>query len=639
MTPGRYVGGFMSGRMFGTNGVRGISNKDMNCELAMRIGRSVGAVLGKNIAVAMDPRTSSVMLKDALCSGLLSVGADVRDLGMVPTPALQQFVKMYDGIVGGVMITASHNPPEFNGIKCIAADGTECTKEQEDEIERRYREGVEPVEWDSIGTGWNVGLVAQGYVDSVIAKVDADCIRKAGLKVVLDCANGCSCATSPLLLQKLGVDAVVINGTPDMRHPAHLSEPTADNLGMLMETVVAEHADLGVAHDGDADRCVFIARDGRYVPGDLALALLGRYILEKNGGGEIVVTVATSMIVEDIAKKAGGRVAYTAVGSPIVARRMAEDGALFGGEENGGLIFAGHQFCRDGAMGLAEMLECIVKKGDLVDQLDSLPSYRTIKKAVSCPEDLKDKVTQVIASRHSGEKMDTTDGLKFLYDDGWVLLRPSGTEPKYRIYSESRDGVKAEERSKSFVEEFERTVEELRSEIPIGRQLGLQLHNGANLCRIDAAGQRHVHRDVVAEDERPEHVLERGHAPQSDSDMRRSALLQALGGGFHLRGTTIHSVIAPYEQDGDGPPIRTGCPYTQALRREAGLRIAESDVFGILVELRLPSVCYRAHAFIGADHRNMIHQSRCDVASDAPIRKSIEIPVLPQRGDESAYAI
>ena len=147
------------------------------------------------------------------------------------------------------MITASHNPPEFNGIKCIAGDGTECTKDQEDAIEASYHAGIGTVPWNSIGTVERIDGAAKEYIDSVISKVDADSIRGAGLKVVLDCANGCSCATSPLLLERLGVTTVVLNGEPDMRHPGHLSEPTAENLGELIETVKETGADLGMPTD------------------------------------------------------------------------------------------------------------------------------------------------------------------------------------------------------------------------------------------------------------------------------------------------------------------------------------------------------------------------------------------------------
>ncbi len=448
--------------MFGTNGVRGISNETMTSELALGMGRAVAEVLGKRIAVACDPRTSSPMLAGALCSGLVSAGAEVLDLGMVPTPALQHYVKTRGEVTGGVMITASHNPPEFNGIKCIAGDGTECTKEQEDEIERSYRRGAPTVGWKSIGTVSRVEGAAEEYVSSVVSHVDADLIRRSNLRVVVDCANGCACATAPMLMKALGVSAVIINGDPDMRNPGHLSEPTEDNLSELKEEVAALGADLGIAHDGDADRCVFVTADGRFVPGDLALAILGGYML-KGRRGEVVVTVATSMVVEDAVSKAGGTVAYTAVGSPVVARRMAADGAVFGGEENGGLIFADHQLCRDGAMGAAVMLECVATNGPLGKQLDSLPSYRTIKRAAPCPDGLKEEVTEVIASRHPEARIDRTDGLKLLFDDGWVLLRPSGTEPKYRIYSESRDQSVAERRSLEFVSEMESVLAELES--------------------------------------------------------------------------------------------------------------------------------------------------------------------------------
>ncbi|MDO5862224.1 MAG: phosphoglucosamine mutase [Thermoplasmata archaeon] len=452
----------MGSRMFGTNGVRGVANEDMCCELALGMGRAVGAILGRRIAVASDPRTSSQMLKGALCAGLMSVGVDVVDLGMIPTPALQHYIRVRGDLDGGVMITASHNPPEFNGIKCVAGDGTECTKEQEDAIEAAYRTGVPTVGWHGIGTLTTEDGAADEYIESVIAGVDADAIRSANLKVVLDCANGCACATSPALLERLGVSAVVINGEPDMRDPAHLSEPTEDNLGELLEEVRNTGADLGIAHDGDADRCVFVTSDGRYVPGDLALAILGRYLVSRNGGGKVVITVATSMVVEDTVGAVGGETVYTAVGSPIVAREMAADGAVFGGEENGGLIFASHQFCRDGAMGLASMLECVVRAGPLSEQLSELPSYTTVKKAVKCPEEFKDRITEEIASNHPDAKVDRTDGLKLLFDDGWVLLRPSGTEPKYRIYSESRDANAAEKRSSEFVDEFEKTLGKLR---------------------------------------------------------------------------------------------------------------------------------------------------------------------------------
>ena len=440
-------------RMFGTNGVRGVANGYLNCELALQMGKSIGTVLGDRIAVAMDPRVSSQMIKYAVCSGLMSVGADVLDLGMVPTPALQHYIRERPEVTGGVMITASHNPPEYNGIKCISGDGTECSKEEESAIEDAYDTQIPCVGWNGIGSVHSVSGAAEEYVESIVSKVDADAIRSAGLTVCVDCANGASVETTPLLMKRLGVRAITINGNPQGEFPGHPSEPTEDNLSELKRMVVDVGADLGIAHDGDADRCVFIDEKGRYVSGDRALAILGRAALGKNPGGEVVVTVATSKVVEDAVSSAGGRTVYTAVGSPIVARRMQADGGVFGGEENGGLIFADHQFCRDGAMGAARMLECVVRNGALGGQVDDLPQYVTIKSAVACPDEKKEAVVSEVMARHADERLDNTDGLRIDYDDGWVLLRPSGTEPKFRVYSESRDPATAKKRAESFVGE------------------------------------------------------------------------------------------------------------------------------------------------------------------------------------------
>ena len=277
--------------MFGTNGIRGIANEYLSCELALRIGRSVGAVLGGRIAVATDTRVSSEMIKSALASGLMSVGSDVLDLGMVPTPALQHFVKNRPEVTGGVMITASHNPPEFNGIKCISGDGTECTPEEEARIEDLYETGVECVSWRDVGSVTRVEGAGDEYVESVVSAVDADLIGHAGLTVCVDCANGASVNTTPELMRRLGVRAITLNGNPQGEFPGHPSEPTEDNLSALKRMVVDTGADLGIAHDGDADRCVFVTGDGRYVSGDVSLALLSRYILGRNGGGKVVVSL------------------------------------------------------------------------------------------------------------------------------------------------------------------------------------------------------------------------------------------------------------------------------------------------------------------------------------------------------------
>jgi len=441
-------------KMFGTNGIRGVANEYLSCELSTKVGKAIATVLGPGpIAIAMDTRISSPMVCSCVSAGLMSMGVDVIDLGMVPTPALQYFVKTHDEVTAGVMITASHNPPEFNGIKCVAGDGTECSHEQEAAIEDAYETDIQVVPWQKIGSMSYVDDAGEKYIDSIVAKVDVDAIKKAGLKVVLDCANGASVHTSPLLLEKLGVAGVVLNGEADGMFPGHYSEPVEENLSELKETVVEIGADLGIAHDGDADRCVFVSNTGKYLPGDIGLALLAILCVRQSDKKQLVSTVALSNMVEDAVREESGETIRTAVGSPIVARKMIETGAPVGGEDNGGIIFADHQYCRDGAMAAARMMEFIAKNGPVQDVVDKLPKYHTIKAAAYCPDDKKDYLVQEMARNHSNERLDRTDGLKITFSDGWVLLRPSGTEPKFRIYSESKDPEVAKRRSEQFVEE------------------------------------------------------------------------------------------------------------------------------------------------------------------------------------------
>ena len=442
-------------RMFGTNGIRGVVNDDMNIDLALQMGKAIGKFFGGKVAIAMDTRISGDMIKSAVCAGLMSVGCDIRDLGIVPTPALQYHVKTSDHIVGGIMITASHNPPQFNGIKCIDFDGTEMPREKEEKIEILYSGKINSLSWNKIGVMEAYEGAGEEYIDAVISHVDVDLIKRAKLTAVVDCANGASYQTTPLLMKKLGVRAITLNADAQGEFPGHPSEPTEENLSDLIALTASVKADLGIAHDGDADRTVFIARKAKkayFLPGDKSLAIMAKTIIKNLGGGTVVTPVSSSSMVEEVVEEAGGKVVYTAVGSPVVARRMIKEGAVFGGEENGGLIFADHQFCRDGAMTIAMILESIVKYGPLYYQVEELPEYYVDKRKVECPNYRKESLIEYMKDTFSSDnRIDTTDGLKILFDDGgWVLLRPSGTEPIFRIYSESKDEELSKERGAQF---------------------------------------------------------------------------------------------------------------------------------------------------------------------------------------------
>lgn len=442
-------------KLFGTNGIRGVTNKDMNSELALGIGMAWGTFLKKTVpkpkvAIGTDARLSNHMLKSAITAGLLSTGCDVVDIGLVPTPTLQYTVKEKD-FDSGVIITASHNPPEFNGIKGVAGDGTEFSKDIEDAIERIYFDkSYSLADWKNVGKLSNWDGAIDLYIKGILANVDVNLIKKKHFHVVLDCGNGVGCLVASILLKKLGCKITELYCEPDGTFPGHNSEPLKENLGVLMKTVNQVEADLGAAQDGDADRAIFIDENGTYLQGDKTLALAGKYITKQKKGGIAVTPVATSSCFEDVIVENGGEVIYTRVGSPIVARVMIEKNAVFGGEENGGLIFPEMQYCRDSAMSIAKILEIMAKENKTLSQLiDELPKYEVYKTKMSCPNDKKEMVMKILAEQTKKDKnvikVDETDGVKLYVEDGWVLMRPSGTEPIFRVYSESKDKNKAQE--------------------------------------------------------------------------------------------------------------------------------------------------------------------------------------------------
>lgn len=437
----------MAERLFGTNGVRGVINQDMNVQLAMDLGKAIGTFMQGRVAIGNDSRTSADMIKGAVSCGLMAAGAEVIDVGMVPTPVVQFYVKE-NGLAGGVMITASHNPPEFNGIKCVDSDGTEMPRAKEEEIERIYfTRSFRSCDWKEVGGLRRATGAVDSYLRSVVSLVDGDAIRGAGLTAVLDCANGAGAVSAPRLLDDLSVRAVTLNANPQGTFPGHPSEPVEAHLQDLISLVKATGADVGVAHDGDADRTIFVDDKGRYLYGDKSLAIVAEYMVRENGGGIVVTPVSSSTAVEDVVTRAGGTVVYTRVGAPIVARKMIEVGAVFGGEENGGLIFPEHQYCRDGAMTVAKVLEIVAREGPLSALVDRIPQYCQDKRKLVCPDEKKEAVLEGLVRHYRDEKVDTTDGVKICYAEGWTLVRPSGTEPLFRIYSEARTEAEAKRRS------------------------------------------------------------------------------------------------------------------------------------------------------------------------------------------------
>ena len=426
------------GRLFGTNGVRGVVNQDLTVDMVTKLAASTGAFLGRDIAVGRDGRTSSPMFRDAVASGLLSVGCVVHDAGMLPTPALQLSVKNL-GLDGGVMVTASHNPPEFNGVKVIARDGVEISREDEAKIEESYFSGGPGLsQWDQIGKVERLEALGP-YKEAVLAHVDCGAIREAGLRIAIDPGNGVAALVAPALARDLGCEVFTINVNVDGGFPGRYSEPRPDNLGALSALVQASGADLGIAFDGDGDRSVFVDREGEVHWGDRSFALVAREFISRNPGAEVATPVSSSKVIEDVVTAGGGRVVWTKVGSVVVSRTMVEGGIKLGGEENGGIMYGPHLQVRDGSMAMALILDIMAKTGKPLSELfGELPQYHQMKDRVECPEELKARALEELSKSVDAPVVEHVDGPKLRYPDGsWILVRPSGTEPVFRLYAEA----------------------------------------------------------------------------------------------------------------------------------------------------------------------------------------------------------
>lgn len=438
-------------KLFGTDGVRGVVNEDLKPEFVVRLALAVATYFGSgsSILVGRDSRAGSELIQDIVTGVLVSSGLRVHDAGLTPTPALQYNVKER-GFDGGIMVTASHNPPQYSGIKVVLPDGIEAPREVEEEIEKIFsEESFRRVPWRELRhRKILVDDVNEFYVEGIIKHIDTDKLKKT-FKVVVDPANSVGALTTPKLLRMLGVKVLTVNG--DLTHqPFRDPEPTQENLEYLSNIVRDLRADFAVAHDGDADRAIFVDNLGRYMPGDRSAALLCRHIVVNKRSDlprRVVTAVSSSTIVEDMLREYGVEVVWVRVGSIVIARTMQRLGAMAGFEENGGFMYAPHQMVRDGAMTTALMLELLSIEGaPLSDLYDSLPRRHLIKTKVPLRDkSLVSNLVDKILSSYSNYRSITIDGVKVIGPDFWFLVRPSGTEPLIRIFVEAGDENKANE--------------------------------------------------------------------------------------------------------------------------------------------------------------------------------------------------
>ena len=437
-------------KLFGSSGTRGVANREVTPEFIHRVASATGTVWGtERVAIARDTRLTGRMLENAATSGFMSVGVDVERLGVLPTPGLQLYAEQ-EGIPGFV-ITASHNPPEYNGAKLVGPDGVELRVPELEVVEEAVlAESEYAVPWDEIGTDCSIDGAQDRYVEHVCGAVDCERIAGAGLTVAIDPGHGAGALTSPKLFRELGCRVVTVNGQPDGHFPGRDPEPVRRNLADLGRLVRASGADVGIAHDGDADRAIFFDERGEYVEGDTMLAALASATLE--AGDTTVSAVNVSQRLVDVANDVGASLELTPIGSSNIITRiqeLREGGASvpIAGEGNGGIYYPEYRLSRDGAYVGARFLELIAERA-ASEVLAPFDGYHNVRLGIEYEREAeRDAMVEAIEKTASASAADVTaiDGWRLDYGDGWVLARRSGTEPLVRVYAEARTRDRAEE--------------------------------------------------------------------------------------------------------------------------------------------------------------------------------------------------
>ena len=437
--------------LFGSSGIRGVALRYLTPALVLDIAKAAGTVWDADrVAVARDTRTTGELFANAAASGLAAVGCDVDRLGVVPTPAVGNYCEANG--VPCVLVTASHNPPEFNGIKLVGDDGVELSVDVLERVERRVLDDEYDVaDWRTAGETSRVAGAVDDYVDQLVDAVDAAAVADADLTVAVDPGHGAASTAAPRVYRELGCEVVTVNATPDGHFPGRESEPVPENLASLSRLVATSDADVGIAHDGDADRAVFVDENGAFVDGDTSLAAMADACLEP--GDAVVSAVNVSQRLVDVCDANDADVELTPIGATNIitrTRELHEEGTNVpvAGEGNGGVFFPPYRLARDGAYIGARFLELLAAGGDPVSEaVAPYADYHFVRVNVEY-EDGEERDEMLSAARAYVETADaepnTTDGYRLDYGDAWVLVRPSGTEPKIRVYAESADADRAE---------------------------------------------------------------------------------------------------------------------------------------------------------------------------------------------------
>ena len=425
--------------LFTVSGLRGVVGETLTPDVILKYTHAFARVMGQGVYyVGRDTRPHGDMVKSAAVSSLLAAGNDVVDIGIVPTPTVLFMVREKNAR-GGIVVTASHNPVEWNALKMVKEGGIFTFAEDVDKIRSVLEENYRWVKWDSVGKVKFYDGAIDDHIDKILSStyVDVESVRKSGLKVAIDAVNGANYHALPHLLERMGVEVIKLNCEPSGFFP-HPPEPRKENLVDLDRLLLKGEADIGFATDPDGDRLLVGFRGIGLLTEEHTIVIAApRVLAEKRS--DIVVNLSTSMMIEKVAEKFGVRVVRTRVGEANVVRKMKEIGSVFGGEGNGGVIVPEINATRDSLVGAALILSRVASEG--IEKVMDFPNFYLLKEKVNMRGDIPEEKTIDV---FSPDFIDRSDGLYLRGNDFWVHIRPSNTEPIMRIYVEAKSREEAE---------------------------------------------------------------------------------------------------------------------------------------------------------------------------------------------------
>ena len=430
--------------MISVAGVRGIIGESLSPEVALNFGLAFGTFLKSGTVITgRDSRTSGPLLQHAIWSGLIATGCSVIDAGVAATPTCGLMIEE-TGAKGGVVISGSHNPIQWNALKFFNQDGMYLPQDAMEKLLEVYRSGkFKKVRWNELKPLRTDTSAGERHLNKILKNIDTKLIRKRRFKVVLDACNGAGAVHTPLLLERLGCSVIKLNCEPNGLFP-HPPEPVPANLGELASLVRKSKADIGFAQDADADRLAIISEKGQALGEEYTLALAVKFLLSHRKGA-IVANLSTSRMLDDIAAEHGCKMHRSKVGESHVARRMKEVNAVIGGEGNGGVIDPRIHCLRDSLVAIVLVLQYMAETKNRISSLaESLPKYYMLKEKMEFNRDNLRGIFKRLQERYHRQKIDMTDGIRIDWKDSWVQLRPSGTEPVIRIMAEAPTEEKAD---------------------------------------------------------------------------------------------------------------------------------------------------------------------------------------------------